>query len=433
MIKVKKVFLSLVLSVLILIPAMLLLTACGNISISMRLTVGENIKGYINEVRMARVTASQPDFESPVYVSEDEKYNGKTADVLIEFIDGYEPENAVITVNGENFTDFTVKTYSDNEFSRYIEFSLPCKKDSNFELTLDVDGFKEIKKTYAININVPQEEGQPVTKDFAGREYLKEISILSFKGNEEEPQYHTLEEIAQLDKDASQKDQFCAYMKIDRPSNDYVPIFYIHSASQYINAYNDSSFDPDKTSIISNIFKIGDYNLYLNKYFYDFNHTAIEELGKGIVLLSVEQDKLISGEDTLYIDTSVLLNEFNKNYTVEVSEEGEYIWQGITSGYTYGEEQIFTITPSVRGNEIPKENIDLSEAEVYINGVKLEGDRLTINTEGAVHSLTFKLKKGDTSNYINGQETTDVTGKIIVEVRNIKLRNMTDWNFFNYI
>ncbi len=219
-----------------------------------------------------------------------------------------------------------------------------------------------------------------------------------------------------------------------RPSNDYVPIFYIHSASQYINAYNDSSFDPDKTSIISNIFKIGDYNLYLNKYFYDFNHTVIEEVGKGNVLLSVEQDKLISGEDTMYIDTSVLLNEFNKVYTVEVSEEGEFnniLWQGITSGYTYGEEEkTFTITPSVRGNEFPKENIDLSEAEVYINGVKIEGDRLTINTEGAVHSLTFKLKKGDTSNYINGQETTDVTGKIIVEVRNIKLRNMTDWNYF---
>lgn len=427
MIKVKKVVLSLVLSVLILIPAMLLLTACGNISINMRLTIGENIKGYINEVRMASVTASQPDFESPVYVSEDEKYNGKTADVLIEFIDGYEPENAVITVNGENFTDFTVKTYSDNEFSRYIDFSLPCKSDTSFELTLDVDGFKEIKKTYAININVPQDvEGQPVTKDFVGREYLKEISILSFKGEEQEPQYHTLEEIAQLDKDASQKVQFKAYMKIDRPWSEYVPIFYIHSATQYVNAYNDSSFDPDKASIISNIFKIGDYNLYFNKYFYDYTHYAIEEIGKGNILLSVEQDKLISGLDTMYIDTTVLLNAFNKVYTVEVSEEGEFgniFWQGITSGYTYGEEQTFTITPNVRGNEFPKENIDLSEAEVYINGIEISGERLTINTEGTVHTLTFKLKKGDTSNYINGQKTNDETGKMIVEVRNIKFRN----------
>ncbi len=430
MIKVKNIFLSLVLSVLILIPAMLLLTACGEISLSMRLTVGENIKEYIKEVNMVRMTASQPDFESPVYVSEDTRYKGKTTDVLIDFIDGYEPENAVITVNGENFTDFTVKSYSNNEFSRYIEFSLPCKSDASFELTLDVDGFKEIKKTYAININVPQNaEGQPITTDFVGREYLKEISILSFKGSEEEAQYHTLEEIAQLDKDASQRVQFSAYMKIDRPSSEFVPIFYIHSATQYINAYNDSSFDPDKTSIISNIFKIGDYNLYLNKYFYDFNHTAIEEVGKGNVLLSVEQDKLISGEDTMYIDTSVLLNEFDKNYTVEVSEEGEFnniIWQGITSGYTYGQEKTFTITPSVRGNEFPKENIDLSEAEVYINGIKISGDRLTINTEGSVHTLTFKLGIGDTSNYINGQKTEDETGKIIVEVRNIKLRNMAD-------
>ncbi len=416
------------LTLLLVLTATFTLAACNKeVTLGMELSISDNIVTSVERVHFGATDAYRKQGDDSVYCVDDFGYKGKTVDVEIRFIDGVEPIEPKLTVDGTEFTDFSVNMDPNNEFSMYIFFRLPCSSGKRFDISLEAEGVKKLDKDLAIDLKLPRssDSGDVIVEDFAGTRYLDVISILAHKNGESESKYYTLAEIAQLGTSAP-KATFSAHVEIARPVNTWIPIIHVKAASQYVNEYSRSMQTDDKESVITKMFSIAGNQLFITRNAYEtWGNETDDKILTGNLYLSLEEDKLISGADKITIDASVMTaDSIDKSY--RLSEDGsvarefnDVSWQPSEQTHNYGQEQTIVLTPHVIGTTLDEVNIDVSEAQVFVSGVEVETEKIT-NAE--VHSIKFTLGAADSSSRIAGMATDDVDGDLHFVVVNVKLR-----------
>ncbi len=429
----KKVF-TFILSLFLILPAAFLLASCGEFKISADITATETIGSIVDHIMMG---PNQANNTSAPYVweSEDSSYKNKTVTFSVIFKGGKEPDNPTVKVNGESITNFTINTNENYEFEKSLDFTLPCQEDSHFEVSLDAAGVKTFSKSYLIDINVPSDQttGNPITEDYykTGVNYLEAISIMAYKGNETTPKYYTLKDIAQLDKDAGQpKDHYRAYMEVKSYNGDAL-VFFVKAPTQYYTTQNNEF----RNSVIDKIFKVGNFDLSINLNWWDspYAEETNNDLLTGNLLLGIEYARDASGYDTLSIDTTPLTQAFTqKTYHIDRSRSEEFDdiqFQGISgnSSHTYGEETEYTFIPVLPSSASYKaENVDLTNAKVFVNGVELNSEQYEIidDQESGVQKVKVTFDKATTADRINGQQAVEPSDNLVISVKNISFRGI---------